>query len=212
MNRPTGFQTGHNGSAGYVYLVAPLSYSLCASVPFKVNITATVVGLFLDARPSAIVRLVASVVVDAVKRMVRSRSFADIGQKIEERRTPTITDPNTSTSVSSVVGGIRVLAPCDDVRPRNILSRPRQAVDGIALSTHFDSVASTRRCFPVSQIRGCGGRVTPTIASAAPSESMSGVRASGRCLDNQMAEAQSCNVDPSASHCKIIHYLADFRE
>lgn len=59
-------------------------------------------GLFLHGCPSAIIRRVGTVVVDALKRMFRRGFWSHIGEEVSEGVSPTVADVDTSRAIVAV--------------------------------------------------------------------------------------------------------------
>ena len=64
------------------------------------RVVSAVAMLLAPRRPATIPRFIVPVVVDPVDRMIRARSTAHIREERRERRTPALTDGNTSPAVT----------------------------------------------------------------------------------------------------------------
>lgn len=97
-----------------------------------------VVGLFRDSGPSAVFTAIATRIINAVYRVISSRSFSHIFKEGLKRRKctatvkPVITDRYASTSVIGVAGVIRVRASLRHSVPRNVF-RGSLSFSGISM-------------------------------------------------------------------------------
>ena len=98
----------------------------------------TVIGLLTLGSPSAIVRLVITVIVDAVNRVRRRRTVAHVSEEVLER-VPSFADCDTSSSVISIGAIARVKTAVSQCSPSSIFSRVRSMVSPCC----FGSCAST---------------------------------------------------------------------
>lgn len=102
-------------------LVRPLREGLCSTVNSQAPVVAFVVALDFMRRPSAITRFVVAVIVDAIDRVARW-ALSHVGQKIDERVTPSVAHGNTTCAVVMVTVVAREVAAAFRSIPRVICS------------------------------------------------------------------------------------------
>ncbi len=89
-------------------------------------------------RPSHIAWFIATIVVDAINRVLWSRSPADVGEKRCVRQTPFLTHRDPAPAVVRVGGMARIEAPSLHADPTSVFRRWRCAVNAFAVRTSVD--------------------------------------------------------------------------
>lgn len=112
------------------HFIRPLGHRHGASCVGEQNIVFPVVALIFSVCPSAIVWLVVTIVVDAIKR-VPWGCFAHIGKKVF-KRLPTLTNLYSALSMSGIARMIRALA-------SHFHGYPNPVNLGVALAVRFGS-------------------------------------------------------------------------
>jgi hypothetical protein len=91
------------------------------SVYVNPPIESRVAGLLPRGGPSAVARFVVAVDIDAVKRVSRRRTRANVSQKRGEVRAPARVDLDSTAAVVGKLGGVGIFAPADCAAPRPVL-------------------------------------------------------------------------------------------
>lgn len=84
-----------------------------------ISVARNILALLETARPSAVIRAVVPVAVDALNRELRVRGLAHVGKKLIEIQ-PFRADSYPSASVSRVGGSVRILAPLAHAVPARV--------------------------------------------------------------------------------------------
>jgi len=155
--------------------LCPLRDGCCLSVDRQEPIAAPVRGLLLAGCPTAVGRLVVSVVVDAVDRVTPARSFSHVGQEVFERSSPSLADFDASPAVPAISDASFVLAPCDHRRPNAILVSHRVAsamamacIASIAVGSVLSIKAAARLGSSASEALPLGSVLFAAVTSAEP--------------------------------------------
>lgn len=154
----------------------------------------------LSARsPSAVVRRIRAVVVDAVDRMVLRWPRTHVGKKVSERVAPTFADENASASVVGIGDVVPVVAASVHGHPRQMFRRVCQTVRSRGANKSLAPKAATT---PRSLSEFCSPDLglCPTIALAQPEQLAVDRSAAQR---NESAEALSGYVF-SRTHLSIL--------
>jgi hypothetical protein len=99
-----------------------LSKTVAALPALKSVVLVTVCGLLFPSGPTAVVRLVVAVIVNALKRFT-DRAFSHVGNEVCKRFGPSIADLYTSAAVSMKVRRLLVSASHLHCHPRFVRCR-----------------------------------------------------------------------------------------
>lgn len=102
-------------------LPAPLSKGLCPSLVSNEDILARVVALLHSRAPLAVARLVMSIVVHSLQRVLRGRTAAHVGEECEKTLVPRLANSYASASVVSITGMFWIGTPEPHCDPHIIL-------------------------------------------------------------------------------------------
>lgn len=169
FNRPAGFEAHTQGQVGQSKRSSPLRHGLLDALKLKDVITASVVRLFRDGRPTYVPRFVMPVVVRMAIKAVLSRwARPDVAEEGSKGVTPLVADANPAPAVAFVALILRVVTALPHVRPRTVLSAARHAVRSRAKSTGLRIQASTAPRGAHRQQIALAERALPTHALAPP--------------------------------------------
>jgi hypothetical protein len=178
---------------------APLSERLDFATPLYAAIVPAIIGLLNFCGPAHVARLVVSVHVDAVNRVVPRRLLAYVCQKGREVISPFIADVDTTTAVvqPSLVSWIR--AALLGVTPRNPFHCAGLVVRPLAISGQFTIQASAALHQALLHIAAAGVVGISAIASADPLIALVGV-----VKRYKAAEAVSGDVEQWSAHFSLV--------
>jgi hypothetical protein len=144
-----------------------MELSCSAHVSNEFGADARIFELLLGGRPSAIPRLVMSVAVNSINRMLRRRPGTHIGIEGLETVSPSAAYANASGSVE-FVGNVRlVFAPLDHAPPYSVLgSRSRESMRRVRFLCSLFAVAPTTRCVAGLKVGHADHDVGATVANA----------------------------------------------
>lgn len=140
------------------------------SVPMHPHIPARVRGLFGARSPSAVVRFVIAIVVDAINRVMDRRTRPHISEE-QSKIAPSFTDGNSSTSPFRILGMSLVQATLTHGQPRRVLNASiadGMSMRALSVSDPSSAHATARACstsFDIVRLRGDG---SATIAAKLP--------------------------------------------
>lgn len=113
----------------------------------------TIVSLLNTSCPANIARLVVTVVINSVERVLSGGARANVVEKFIKRVKAKF---DASTAITHISRVFRIVAPILRRLPRAIFGRQlfnsRRSVDNVHLLTQFESEATTRIDAPISQI------------------------------------------------------------
>lgn len=151
-----------------------------------------VVGLLSVGRPSAVVRSVIAIVVDAFNRMIVGRPLAHIREKLCEVSAPSFAYANTSCAVGVKACVASVVTTLLHVEPHTIFRRACSAVRSSHSNRSFRSIASAASRIPCQQIATYHNDRTTAVAFAFNTTRLSDHF--GFALGNQSPETATNNV------------------
>lgn len=137
-----------------IQLSAPLNFCHCDTFISKMFTVSPIRLLLMACSPSAIFRIVISVIINAVKRVFICRTWSHVGNKIVEQK-PSFANRNPSTSVMTKEFYIRISAASFHCAPSKILgltkipfffalnTAARFTVATVNISQKFNSFVST---------------------------------------------------------------------
>ena len=125
--RPATAQPMVHGPSGYAALIDPFAGRLCLAVHSHEHGSSIVVRLFLSRDPSAVLRRVWAVVVDAVQGVIR-RACAHVAQESDEVGAPPLAHANPAAPVVSVLRVSCVVTAVLRSLPRVVLRAARARV------------------------------------------------------------------------------------
>lgn len=122
---------------------APFRYGMRHTVHRQMMIAPRIIHLFALSRPTAIIRFIVTVVVDAIKRMLFGGTFAHILKKVFKRLHPSVTNQDASAPVVRVDGFCGIVAPLFHFAPNIMGARVRLAVFVLFGGHYFFAQTST---------------------------------------------------------------------
>lgn len=144
MNRPTETLTALQGGVGDTQFSTPIPQCVFASVPRQQVGSALIDSLRCGRGPSAIIRRIAAIIIDAINRVLIARPWTHVGVKGFKRVQPTLTHRDAAFAVPMEVFARRSGAAVDHSGPSLKLSRVRHAVRDRSGSQLLHTQASTR--------------------------------------------------------------------
>lgn len=147
-------------------LPAPLHKRFGFSTELDKSITPHIRGLLPFCCPSAIARLIVSVVVDSINRMALRWLRPHIFKKSFERITPPLAHRYSAPSVAVVALGVLVFAPLNDSVPRLVNWSASHSVRGSFEVAKIGSLAPAAFGFSSSEARAPEPPFGPADASA----------------------------------------------
>jgi hypothetical protein len=107
----------------------PFRQRVCLALQGQQTVVGPITPLFKSSGPSDVPRFVVSILVrESIQAVFDRRSRPHVGQEVRERFTPSITDSDSTTSVSGICVVVSVVAASDHVYPGSILGRVRAAM------------------------------------------------------------------------------------
>ena len=89
----------------------------------NVVIALSIIGLLFRRSPSAIRRLIVSVIIDPINTMLAGWSFIHVSKETGERFAPFFTDGNAFATITRVCRIIGIAASLNDIKPGNVFWR-----------------------------------------------------------------------------------------
>ena len=126
VRTPTQLVSSKDGVAMNAGTLRPLSDGQRYAIMRDAYIAKPIVGLFFARRPTAIVRAVRAIVVNALKSHAW-RSWPQVSNKVVKHKPP-ITNSDTSTTIAVVMSGLKVKASLLNVLPAHINRAARFAM------------------------------------------------------------------------------------
>lgn len=167
------------------------------------NILARVLVLLLTSGPSAVVRLIVAVIIDAVYGMKRAWPRPHVLQKGREVFSPLLTDTYAAAPISGVGVVEWIKATLLHRAPHPIFCGMAATVRGMVDSglSRLPHPTSTTTCVAAPQVSALHHGFVAAVAKAAPRRSLS-----GECpfQNNQMTHSSASQVKES-SHMTSIH-------
>lgn len=156
--------------AGYTYtkFISPLDQGQCPVVKGNKDASPHIAGLLLPSGPTAISRLIVSVIVDAVYRIVRTWAWPHIGIKSLNVMQPTITYHNATSAIMTIVLMFGVAAAGYQRGPSSIFRAVRPAMLKVHSSQGFTSLAAAVGRFAAQKMGGANTTFCPAGAFAGP--------------------------------------------
>lgn len=129
---------------------------------------AHVVGLFRWGRPSNVARLIVTVRVDTIHRVLRAWLRTHVGEEVLERVSPAITNADAAPTVVLVSGRAWVVAAVDHPRPSSIFRRLARAMCACGFAASLGTQAAAGSGCPERQCLLANGAFLAAVASASP--------------------------------------------
>ena len=146
LYRPAATKAGTQGGTVYVESLSPLRQAMRFAPECDQPVRAGIPGLFLLGRPSAVLRLIVSVIINAVNAMLGRRPRAHVGEERLERISPALADADTAMAVPLVRRVVGVITAAFHPCPRAVLwTRPatrRMTVAGAHVSVEASTTAA----------------------------------------------------------------------
>jgi hypothetical protein len=101
----------------------PIGYAHCLAIVGDIVILARIVALFSAGSPSAIVRGVRPVIVNALDRMLRRWPLSHVGEEVVEGRVPSLAHDNPAPAIVRVDMGVGIVASGADASPYLVFGR-----------------------------------------------------------------------------------------
>lgn len=168
---------------------------------------AAFIPLLLGSRgPSAVIRRVGAVVVDAVQRMIGRWASPHVLQERLVGRAPLVTDANTTPAITRIPLVARIVTAVPHIDPRLIFARPCASsgitVRGLSGASFLAMVATATDCLSSSQGASGDDPFRAALATAAPMRSW----VSPLCLfdDGQSSKPSAYRVDDRSGHLRPI--------
>lgn len=168
FNRPFPSNAGGKRTEVYPKGIRPLCQSHCLAVKCYGAVAPLVAILFFPGRPFNISGKVPKVVVNAINRVFRRRSGADMFIKCGERFKPFIAYGYASSSVMMKPIIFRVSATVFHVQPRAVFRVVNPFEVNVVESIPFVTSASAALAKTFSQVASLTYRLVPAIAAAFP--------------------------------------------
>lgn len=168
LYRPARTKTPNQSALAHSYLIGPLGDSQAFAAKLKKAVGYSVICLFFWSCPSAIVREVSQVVVDAVNTVLWAWTRAHIFNEVFRTILPTLTNGYTSTSIQFVAFGIRLCATADHGGPAIILRHMTKAVSFISLGKLLAMQAPATLGLAIYQIVNSSGGFIAAITDKKP--------------------------------------------
>jgi hypothetical protein len=137
-------QSGTNSAVAQTEAIAPLGDRHGLTVVRGKYVCPTIAGLFRARSPSAVARLVVTIVVNAIDGVLDARSGSHVGKEVL-KGVPSLTDRDASTTVVWPSRLLRVGASRSHGRPRPILRCFDLPVRSVLVRDHLTPRASTTR-------------------------------------------------------------------
>ena len=132
----------------YAKFSRPLGYGQRLAVECQITVIALIARLFRNRCPAAIARLIVTVIVDTVNRMLRARARPHVGKEGLVGISPPLADGNAAAAVPMPVMAFGVGATVDHVAPSLILWH-----FVVAVNRKAGTLAATTERGSVSQMR-----------------------------------------------------------
>ena len=208
---PSFFQPSVQAAIRHAQGVRPFNHGARLSVPCDDHVGTAIAGLLCGRGPSAILRRVRTIIIDAIQLMFGSGACAHVGEKVIEQ-SPSVTDRNPACSIVYVPFIARIKASgfhgTPDVILRRICLSMSQAVPFPkvthrleVLARRFSMQASARFDVTISQVTQAQRRVVAALATAAH-KALSAGRSTNHSQNRQAVVGESNNIHVShALHC-----------
>lgn len=130
--------------------------------------TSSVIGLLFWVAPSAIIRFVISVIINAIYRAFVFRSFTHIPEKVFKTSAPPFRNFYPSPPIQGKFFTSRVVASVVNVQPRFVFNRVAHAVSGGDLHCDFPLQAAAGFRSSSYEAAGVNNTICPAIAAGMP--------------------------------------------
>lgn len=127
-----------------------------------------VVRLFNVVGPTAILRRVGAVVVNALDGMLNGWPLPHVGIEVLERVEPAVAHDNATATIARIGWNVRISASGLDMCPTAVLRRLDHAVRGVSHTDSLPLQAAAALSVTVSKMPATGNYLVSTIASAFP--------------------------------------------
>lgn len=196
LQRPFALNPQLNGLSRNAEFIGPFAQVQCSSIQRHPMVVRAIVLLDLHGSPSAIARLVAARIVDAVNRMGGGWLWPHVRQKAL-KVPPFRRDRNALGAIFGVQHGRRIFATLPDIDPGDVLGSSGSTVRRIALNALFpmnvDIETAARARMPRLQDSSPDRPLDSTLASAKPAGD-SGAIVLGAALNKPPPEALTAKV------------------
>jgi hypothetical protein len=164
--RPSGIKPVYQSALGDAKFSGPLTNCLCSAIESDRLTAAAIVILLGACRPSAIVRCVVAIGVDAINGMMRTWSAAHIGKEVLKTVLPSVANSNTAAAIIGVPDVRWGIASGFHGNPRAIFGGPGTTVgcDNLTVQT------ATTRGSALREIAGRNETFCPAFTSAYPTD------------------------------------------
>lgn len=158
FNWPPFFYSTMSGSIVNIIKTAPLRHCFANAINFSIDIFSSIIMLFLNSRPTTIIRLIIPIVINPINRMFDRWFFSHIFKKLRERFTPTLAHFYATTTIVFPTVTVLILSPIYDMVP-SVIERVAIVALGISMfsmcfSNHIGFVATAGFCYSKCKI-GC---------------------------------------------------------
>lgn len=143
---------------------APRGNALCPAIDRNTSSISFVFGLLLACCPHAVIRLVVSVVIASINRVLQRRLPAHVCKEVLKLR-PSLADANTASTIFGKVLTIGVVAPSQHCCPRSIFRSSVLAMFRVCGSRDGGNATSTRFCVAAAKTNACYDRFSPAPAN-----------------------------------------------
>lgn len=127
----------------------------------------SIVLLFLDCCPSAIIRTIAAHIIDAFYHHA-FWTWPHVCHELRKASLPCIANGNASAAVVRIISHLRAIASAFHTQPYAVFSSFRHAVNTTPLARGFVSQASATTCFAGSQLHSTNKNLVPAFAMTNP--------------------------------------------
>jgi hypothetical protein len=166
LDAPTVVQSHPDCLVGKATRVSPVLQAHRGVANSDVSNDGSISRLHLGRRPTAVVRLIADVVVAAFQRAAE-RTWAHVGNEVLKRE-PSLTDRNALPSVVAETGNVWVPAAAQHRGPDRVFRRPSNFAARPMVGSQFLAEATTAIGVAFEKLRGSREMFIPARASAAP--------------------------------------------
>ncbi len=161
LYRPASVNSSHNDVLGDAGFASPLTDTHSLPVVRKHSHPPAVVALFHLCRPSAVIGLIITVIVNAINAVVGRRLWSHVGQEVEERILPPLAHRNPTPSIKMVLGVSRVVAALPHGPPARVFRAFR-------LPLNTPVITTTRKNLTASEMTTADGGGVSALALTKP--------------------------------------------
>lgn len=169
FHRPTGLNAIEQRSIADPYLIGPFPHCVSLALVLKNKVATSIVCLFGICRPSAIVRRIAQIVVDAIYAVLCPRTRPHIYHELLKVVTPLMTNANATSAILIKVALVRIFAARYHRLPNSIFARAAGAMRPSRSPQLFSMQTPTTSRGSVPQIAARRNYVIPALAPTKPS-------------------------------------------